>query len=153
MVPSSSPSRINSGTHDMFGCWEVKGEATELSASEREIPECAALRAPQSLAPSPHIAGSKINKKSIEIPRILGSILWDVRTDIVSDFLELLDENLFLFRTHSRKDRGPDADAREVFGVANYLKAVSVQGKNVARNNMETREKNIKNRRKMWRNR
>jgi hypothetical protein len=34
---------------------EVKGAAIEASASERLIPTSAAFRAPQSLAPSPHI--------------------------------------------------------------------------------------------------
>lgn len=43
------------GTHSMVGVLEVKGDATDASASERDIPACAALRAPQSLAPSPHI--------------------------------------------------------------------------------------------------
>lgn len=43
------------GTHSMLGCLEVNGEATEASASEREIPAWAAFSAPQSLAPSPHI--------------------------------------------------------------------------------------------------
>lgn len=32
-------------THSMFGMLEVKGAATEASASDREIPACAALRA------------------------------------------------------------------------------------------------------------
>ena len=50
------PSRINSGTHDMFGSFDVKGDATEASASDNDIPACALLRAPQSFAPSPHIA-------------------------------------------------------------------------------------------------
>lgn len=43
------------GTHEMLGVFEVKGEATEASASDKEIPAWAVLRAPQSLAPSPHI--------------------------------------------------------------------------------------------------
>lgn len=43
------------GTHSMLATREVKGEATEASASESEIPTSAAFRAPQSLAPSPHI--------------------------------------------------------------------------------------------------
>jgi hypothetical protein len=39
----------------MLGIREVKGEATEASASESEIPAWAVRKAPQSLAPSPHI--------------------------------------------------------------------------------------------------
>lgn len=46
---------ISVGTHSILGFLEVKGEATEASASERDIPACAVFRAPQSLAPSPHI--------------------------------------------------------------------------------------------------
>ena len=48
-------SLISAGTHEMSGVLEVKGEATEASASDSEIPASAALRAPQSLAPSPHM--------------------------------------------------------------------------------------------------
>ena len=43
------------GTQEMLACFEVNGEATEASASDREIPAWAAFSAPQSLAPSPHI--------------------------------------------------------------------------------------------------
>ena len=50
------PSRISSGTHDILGCLDVNGEATEASASDKDIPAWAAFKAPQSLAPSPHIA-------------------------------------------------------------------------------------------------
>lgn len=32
-------------THSMFGMLEVKGAATEASASDREIPACAAFKA------------------------------------------------------------------------------------------------------------
>lgn len=46
---------ISSGTQLMFSDLEVKGEATEASASDRDTPTSAALRAPQSLAPSPHM--------------------------------------------------------------------------------------------------
>ena len=53
---AARPSRIKSGTQDMFGLLEVKGEATEASASDNDMPACAAFKAPQSLAPSPHIA-------------------------------------------------------------------------------------------------
>ena len=43
------------GTQLMFGSLDVKGDATDASASDKEIPACAVFRAPQSLAPSPHI--------------------------------------------------------------------------------------------------
>ena len=49
------PSRITRGTHSMLGLLEVKGEATEASAFESEMPAFAALSAPQSFAPSPHM--------------------------------------------------------------------------------------------------
>jgi len=47
------PSRMMSGTQEMFPARAVKGAATDASASDKEIPTCAALRAPQSFAPSP----------------------------------------------------------------------------------------------------
>ena len=50
------PSRISSGTHAMFGSLDVNGDATDASASDSDIPACAFFKAPQSLAPSPHIA-------------------------------------------------------------------------------------------------
>lgn len=46
---------MTAGTHSMVGFLDVKGDATEASASERDMPAWAAFRAPQSLAPSPHI--------------------------------------------------------------------------------------------------
>lgn len=49
------PHLISMGTQLMFSDLEVKGDATEASASDRETPTSAALRAPQSLAPSPHM--------------------------------------------------------------------------------------------------
>lgn len=54
------------GTHSMLGCLEVNGEATEASASEREIPAWAAFSAPQSLAPSPHIPTKYLMNKEKE---------------------------------------------------------------------------------------
>ena len=53
---AARPSLINWGTQPMSACREVKGEATLASASDREMPTWAAFRAPQSLAPSPHMA-------------------------------------------------------------------------------------------------
>ena len=50
------PSLITSGTQEIFGSFDVKGDATDASASDRDIPACAVLKAPQSLAPSPHMA-------------------------------------------------------------------------------------------------
>lgn len=42
-------------THSMFYTALVNGAAIEASASDKLIPTSAALRAPQSFAPSPHI--------------------------------------------------------------------------------------------------
>ena len=42
-------------TQVMFGIELVKGAAMDASASLRDIPTSAALNAPQSLAPSPHM--------------------------------------------------------------------------------------------------
>lgn len=46
---------MSMGTQLMFSDLEVKGDATDASASDRDTPTSAALRAPQSLAPSPHM--------------------------------------------------------------------------------------------------
>lgn len=54
------------GTHSMLGCLEVNGDATEASASDREIPAWAAFSAPQSLAPSPHIPTKYLMNKENE---------------------------------------------------------------------------------------
>jgi hypothetical protein len=47
------PSLMTSRKHRMSGCRLVKGAATLASASDSERPTSAALRAPQSFAPSP----------------------------------------------------------------------------------------------------
>jgi len=47
--------RMTSGTQEMLGVFDVNGETTEASASDNEMPVWAVRRAPQSLAPSPHI--------------------------------------------------------------------------------------------------
>ena len=52
------PSMSKVGTGEMLKILEVKGAAIEASASERERPISATLRALQSLAPSPHIPTS-----------------------------------------------------------------------------------------------
>jgi len=39
----------------MLSDLDVKGDATEASASDNDTPTSAALKAPQSLAPSPHM--------------------------------------------------------------------------------------------------
>lgn len=49
------PYLMTMGTHSMLATLEVKGETTEASAWESEMPTSAAFRAPQSLAPSPHM--------------------------------------------------------------------------------------------------
>ena len=54
--PTTQPGesyRMTVGTQRVSNTLDVKGAATEASASEREIPISAAFRAPQSLAPSP----------------------------------------------------------------------------------------------------
>ena len=43
------------GTQEMSGVFEVNGDATDASASDNDMPAFAAFRAPQSLAPSPHM--------------------------------------------------------------------------------------------------
>lgn len=43
------------GTHSILAMLEVNGETTEASAWDSEMPTSAAFRAPQSLAPSPHM--------------------------------------------------------------------------------------------------
>ena len=35
------PSWIRVGIHDIFGCLEVNGDATEASVSDRDTPACA----------------------------------------------------------------------------------------------------------------
>jgi len=40
---------------EMLAIWEVKGAEIDASACERESPMSACFKAPQSLAPSPHI--------------------------------------------------------------------------------------------------
>lgn len=46
---------INSTTAEIFITFEVKGAEIEASACERDNPTSACFRAPQSLAPSPHM--------------------------------------------------------------------------------------------------
>lgn len=50
------PYLMTMGTHSILAMLEVKGETTEASAWDSEMPTSAAFRAPQSLAPSPHMA-------------------------------------------------------------------------------------------------
>lgn len=63
VTKAARPSRMTVGTHEMFATFEVNGEATDDSASDKDIPVWAALSAPQSFAPSPHIAAPKINRR------------------------------------------------------------------------------------------
>ena len=53
---AARPSRMTVRTQEMLVTRLVKGEATEASVSDRDMPVWAALRAPQSLAPSPTMA-------------------------------------------------------------------------------------------------
>ena len=46
---------ISSTIEEILATWEVKGAEIEASACERDSPISACFRAPQSLAPSPHI--------------------------------------------------------------------------------------------------
>lgn len=39
------PSWISVGMQEMFGCFEVNGDATEASVSERDTPACAVFQA------------------------------------------------------------------------------------------------------------
>ena len=54
-ILSINTNRMTVGTQLILVVFEVNDEATEASASDKEIPACAQRRAPQSLAPSPHI--------------------------------------------------------------------------------------------------
>jgi len=56
---AARPSRITVKTQEMLVSRLVKGEATEDSVSDKDIPVCAAFNAPQSLAPSPTMAAKK----------------------------------------------------------------------------------------------
>ena len=49
------PSLNNLTTQEMSYIFEVNGAAIDASASDRDMPTSAAFKAPQSLAPSPHI--------------------------------------------------------------------------------------------------
>lgn len=59
VTKAARPSLMTRGTQEMLASAEVKGDATEASASDSEIPAWAAFRAPQSLAPSPHITATQ----------------------------------------------------------------------------------------------
>ena len=49
------PSLKSTGIHDMSCILEVNGAAIEASVSDSDTPASAYFKAPQSLAPSPHI--------------------------------------------------------------------------------------------------
>ena len=53
------------GTHDMLAVFEVKGDTTEASASDSEMPACAVRKAPQSFAPSPHIPTHRLRARNM----------------------------------------------------------------------------------------
>ena len=61
VTKAARPSRITVSTQEILVSRLVKGEATEDSVSDKEIPVCAAFKAPQSLAPSPTIAENIID--------------------------------------------------------------------------------------------
>ena len=44
VTKAARPSLTSSGTHEMSGSREVKGEATEASASDKDMPALAAFR-------------------------------------------------------------------------------------------------------------
>lgn len=48
-------SLINSTIEEMLASWEVKGAEMEAYACDKESPMSACFKAPQSLAPSPHM--------------------------------------------------------------------------------------------------
>lgn len=48
-------SLISSTIEDMLATWDVKGAEIEASACDKDRPMSACFKAPQSLAPSPHI--------------------------------------------------------------------------------------------------
>ena len=60
VIRAQRPSFISFATQLIFGTFEVKGEATEASSSDSEIPTEALFKAAQSLAPSPQ----KLHTKS-----------------------------------------------------------------------------------------
>lgn len=45
VVRAPLPSQMTLGTQVMLGTWEVKGAATLASASDNEMPTCAAFKA------------------------------------------------------------------------------------------------------------
>lgn len=55
------------GTQVIFWILDVKGDATEASESDNDTPACATFKAPQSLAPSPHIPTINLNGNIIYI--------------------------------------------------------------------------------------
>ena len=50
VINDALPSRIRAGMHEILGCFDVNGLATEASVSLKLTPACAAFNAPQSLA-------------------------------------------------------------------------------------------------------
>lgn len=62
------------GTHSILAMLEVNGETTDASAWDSEMPTSAAFRAPQSLAPSPHMPTQYLteNGYGLSLHRLLG---------------------------------------------------------------------------------
>lgn len=50
VINDARPSRIKAGMHEIFGCLDVNGLATDASVSLKLTPACAAFNAPQSFA-------------------------------------------------------------------------------------------------------
>ena len=53
VIRAQRPSLISFATQLIFGTFDVKGDATEASSSDNEIPTEARFKAAQSFAPSP----------------------------------------------------------------------------------------------------
>mmetsp|Transcript_21760 Transcript_21760/g.22660 ORF Transcript_21760/g.22660 Transcript_21760/m.22660 type:complete len:96 (+) Transcript_21760:830-1117(+) len=63
-------SKNNSLKQEISGILEVKGAAMEASSKEREMPTEAAFKAPQSLAPSPHMQTVKFSSQKDSTKRV-----------------------------------------------------------------------------------
>ncbi len=88
---------------DMLVIWEVKGAEIDAYAIDKESPMSACLRAPQSLAPSPHIATFFPNFWYSAIPFILSFglalantvVLNNIYFSVALSYLLSVSNNLF----------------------------------------------------------
>jgi hypothetical protein len=80
---SSAPNRpslpylMTVGTHSILAMLEVNGETTDASAWDSDMPTSAAFRAPQSLAPSPHMPTQYLTEREWvwpEPPQTIGRV-------------------------------------------------------------------------------